>query len=165
MSNPLADRFRRWFQYECNVHARVLASFESVPTERRESAEFRKAVDLMSHLVGARERWLDRIEAAPPSNRPLFPRDVRLDDVRRDCSQIERRWTETLEKLDDEALARVVTYQMVDGTTSSNQVEDLLVQLFGHSSYHRGQIAQLVRAAGGTPAETDFIHWVRDPGP
>jgi uncharacterized damage-inducible protein DinB len=27
-----------------------------------------------------------------------------------------------------------------------------------HGSYHRGQIASAVRAAGGTPAYSDFIH-------
>jgi uncharacterized damage-inducible protein DinB len=30
-----------------------------------------------------------------------------------------------------------------------------------HSSYHRGQIAADMRAAGVTPAFTDFIHAVR----
>jgi uncharacterized damage-inducible protein DinB len=41
-------------------------------------------------------------------------------------------------------------------------VEDILAQLFGHSSYHRGQIAMLVRAAGGEPAVTDLIYWCRE---
>jgi uncharacterized damage-inducible protein DinB len=30
-----------------------------------------------------------------------------------------------------------------------------------HSAYHRGQIASLMRAGGGIPAYTDFIHAVR----
>lgn len=42
-------------------------------------------------------------------------------------------------------------------------VEDILTQLFGHSWYHRGQIALLVRACGGQPAETDFVFWTREP--
>jgi uncharacterized damage-inducible protein DinB len=44
-----------------------------------------------------------------------------------------------------------------------NPVEEILTQLFGHSWYHRGQIAVLVRAAGGTPAITDLIYWCRQP--
>jgi uncharacterized damage-inducible protein DinB len=31
-----------------------------------------------------------------------------------------------------------------------------------HSAYHRGQIASQMRAAGFTPAYTDFIHAVRE---
>ncbi len=44
-------------------------------------------------------------------------------------------------------------------------VADVLTQLHGHSLYHRGQIASLVRAAGGEPAKTDFIFWSRESVP
>jgi uncharacterized damage-inducible protein DinB len=40
-------------------------------------------------------------------------------------------------------------------------VEDILTHVLLHSAYHRGQIASQTRAAGGTPAYTDFIHAVR----
>jgi uncharacterized damage-inducible protein DinB len=42
-------------------------------------------------------------------------------------------------------------------------VEDILTQLFGHSSYHRGQVALLIRDLGGEPAVTDYVFWVREP--
>jgi len=41
-------------------------------------------------------------------------------------------------------------------------VEDILAQLFGHSWYHRGQIALLVRSIGAEPAATDFVYWARE---
>jgi len=41
-------------------------------------------------------------------------------------------------------------------------VEDILAQLFGHSWYHRGQIALLVRSIGAEPAATDFVYWTRE---
>lgn len=34
---------------------------------------------------------------------------------------------------------------------------------FEHSSYHRGQIALLLRSAGAEPAVTDFLFWTREP--
>jgi uncharacterized damage-inducible protein DinB len=37
----------------------------------------------------------------------------------------------------------------------------MLVHTVLHSAYHRGQVAAEVRAAGGEPAYTDFIHAVR----
>ncbi len=162
MPNPVSDRFRRWFQYERAAHARVFASLESVPPERRDSAEFRKAVDLMGHIVAARAIWLARIEGSAPFAGPRFPTDAVLDDVKADWAAVERRWRDCLAGLDDEAISRVVHYKTLTGFDSTDLVEDMLAQLFGHSSYHRGQIAMLVRAAGGTPAETDFIHWVRN---
>src|SRR5205085_10886522 len=54
----LADRFRRWYEYERDCNAKTLAMLASVPAERRTTPEFRKAVDRMAHLVAARQRWL-----------------------------------------------------------------------------------------------------------
>jgi uncharacterized damage-inducible protein DinB len=45
--------------------------------------------------------------------------------------------------------------------SAAELLADILAQLFGHSWYHRGQIAMLVRAAGGEPAVTDRIDWCR----
>ena len=44
-----------------------------------------------------------------------------------------------------------------------NRVEDILAQLYGHSLYHRGQVAQLVRSLDEKPVTTDFIFWAREP--
>ena len=41
-------------------------------------------------------------------------------------------------------------------------VEDILTQLHGHSLYHRGQIALLLRAMGAEPVSTDFVFWTRE---
>ena len=65
-------------------------------------------------------------------------------------------------KLDDDEIARVMKYRSYDGEPYRNTVDDVLTQMYGHSLYHRGQIASLVRAAGGTPAATDFIFWTRE---
>jgi len=40
-------------------------------------------------------------------------------------------------------------------------VGDILTHVLLHSAYHRGQIAVDLRAAGLTPAYTDYIHAVR----
>jgi uncharacterized damage-inducible protein DinB len=61
----------------------------------------------------------------------------------------------------DEELEREFEYQSLDAGRFRNGVDGVLAQLFGHSSYHRGQIAMLVRAAGGEPAVTDLIYWCR----
>lgn len=161
MSNVLADRFRRWFQYENDVHDRVLASLESVPPDRRECDEYRRAVDVMAHIVAARGVWRRRIEGTSRPQESSFPKENTLEQVRSAWAEAVPDWTALLQTLDDEALARVVDYRTLDGSPFRNTVEEILTQLFGHSSYHRGQIAMLVRAAGGEPVMTDFVFWLR----
>jgi uncharacterized damage-inducible protein DinB len=58
-------------------------------------------------------------------------------------------------------LARQINYVNSKGESWSSQVDDILLHVITHSAYHRGQIASNMRAAGLTPAYTDFIHAVR----
>jgi uncharacterized damage-inducible protein DinB len=163
MANELARQYRRWLQYEIDVHARVVHSLETVPAERRSSPEFRRAVAILAHIVAARRVWLGRLGLAPPAAGPLFPENPNLAEVIGEMQSVQKVWTEFLGRASDEDLGRTFEYQSLDAGRFRNRVEDILAQLFGHSWYHRGQIAMLVRAAGGEPAITDLIYWCREP--
>jgi uncharacterized damage-inducible protein DinB len=165
MSEGLADRFRKWFTYEQTAHAKVVRSLETVPADRRQSPEYQKAVAWLSHLVMARTVWLGRLGVMPLPGGTLFPDKVELADVVADLRSIQERWSLYLATLSDEALSGTIEYKSIDGGRFRNSLEDILTQLFGHSSYHRGQIATLIRSAGGEPAATDYIYWCREPIP
>jgi len=163
----LVDRYRRWFEYEKESHAKVLASLEAVPEPQRSSEAFRKAAGLLAHVVLARWLWLARLGVVPRDRAPskpedFFPRDVSLSDLRLKIQEMESAWEPYLSNLDDAELSRVFEYQALDGSPFRNTIEDILTQLFGHSWYHRGQIAQLVRGLGTEPAVTDFVYWSRE---
>jgi uncharacterized damage-inducible protein DinB len=160
--SDMSARYRRWFEYEIDAHQKVLASLATVPADQRDSTANRKAVELLAHIVAGRQIWLHRLDATVDRPAALFPQDTTLDKVKADLSAIESRWNEYLGRLTDAELARVFEYRSFDGGRFRNRVEDVLTQMFGHSLYHRGQIATLVRATGGTPAITDFIFWARE---
>ncbi len=162
MPGNVIDRYRRWFEYEQDAHAKVLSSLETVPPQGRSTPEFRRAVSLMAHIVAARRVWLSRLGVIAPAAGPMFPDDPDVARVAAECEEVHGLWSDYLAGLDDAALNREFEYQSFDAGRFRNRVEDILAQLFGHSSYHRGQIAMLVRAAGGTPAVTDLIYWCRE---
>jgi uncharacterized damage-inducible protein DinB len=163
MATQLIARYRRWFDYERDVHAKVLASLDTVPADRRATPEFRRAIALFAHIVAGRRIWLGRFGVAPPMTGPLFPENPDLDRVAAAWQEAQELWSGFLASAADTDLERQFEYQSLEGTRFRNRVEDILAQLFGHSSYHRGQIAMLVRAAGGEPAITDFVFWCRQP--
>lgn len=161
----LADRYRRWFDYERDMHAKVFASLRTIPEDQRADASYQKALDWLAHIAAARSLWLYRFGVAasgPDSDAELFPKNVPFEDVAAGVDSMHIAWSGFLQTLDDEALARVFEYRATEGDNYQNTIEDLLTQLFGHSSYHRGQIASVVRALGGDPAETDFVFWARE---
>ena len=67
--------------------------------------------------------------------------------------------------VDDAGIARSLEYASFEGQRDRNTDGDILTQLFGHSWYHRGQIALLIRSIGAEPAITDFVFWTREPIP
>lgn len=165
MAAAKIDRYRRLFEYERDVHAKVLASLDTVPDDRRSAPEYRKAVAILAHIVAARGVWLSRLGVVPAQPGPLFPADPDAGRVAADWQAVQGSWADYLSTLDDEGLSREFEYQSLDAGRFRNRVEDILDQLYGHSWYHRGQIAMLVAASGGRPAITDLIYWCREPIP
>jgi uncharacterized damage-inducible protein DinB len=163
MSSAKVEQYRRWYAYERDAHAKVIAALESVPPERRSAPEFRRAVALLAHITAGRRIWLGRLGVVPAAQASMFPADMELPQVVDQLKAVEASWAQYIESLRDEDLARSFKYKSLDAGWFQNRVEDIFAQLFGHSSYHRGQIAMLVRAAGGEPAITDLIFWCREP--
>jgi uncharacterized damage-inducible protein DinB len=157
----LVEQYRCWFEYEKDSHRKVLASLETVPEGARSSEPFQKAMNTMGHVVAARRVWLHRFDPSIPGPTESFPTDVTRDKLLVELDLMERLWSDYLRRLSDDEIRRAFVYKSFEGDWFRSVVADVLIHLYGHSLYHRGQIASLVRAAGGQPAETDFIFWSR----
>ncbi len=159
----MIEQFRRWFQYEEEMVAKTLASLESVPEEGRSTSDFQRALSIMAHVLAARQIWLERFGETPKSNGAMFPSEASIQSLAEGWSKVAAIWKGYLDQLDDDRLKAVMEYKSIDAGSFRNSIEEILTQLFGHGWYHRGQIAMLVRSAGGTPAITDYIYWCRQP--
>lgn len=156
------ENYRRWFEYEKDSHAKVLASLQAVSVELQSAPQLQKAVDLFAHLIAARNMWLYRLgHGSKPEE--LFPLNTPLASLTNPLDEMHSAWSAYLKDLTDEQVAHVFEYQSYEGKRFRNTIEDVLTQLYGHSLYHRGQIAMILRSIGAEPAPTDFIYWTREP--
>ncbi|MCB9845033.1 MAG: DinB family protein [Phycisphaeraceae bacterium] len=156
-------RFQRAFEFEYDADARVLRSLDSVPESGRTLAEFGRAVDLFAHIQAARHVWLSRVhpELRPPDT--VFPAGASLSAARSMAEQQRQAWAPHVAALSDARLRQSVDYTSLDGGKWTSRLEEILTHLIMHGCYHRGQIAMLVKRAGGEPAITDWIVSHRDP--
>lgn len=152
------ERFRTWYDYERDCNAKCLAMLRSVPESNRAHPAFARALDKMAHLTAARHMWLIRLGVAPDKPTGSFPGGT-LDEIAARIPPVERMWTDYLASLTEPALESEFTWKGPDGKWRRWRLADLLTQVFGHHWYHRGQIAMLVKDAGGEPVNTDFIFW------
>ncbi len=162
MAAGMAKRYRRWFEYEIDSHARVLAALGSAGASARKTRAFRKALELAGHIAAARRLWLFRLGAARDAPTTFFPRAKSLLEHKRDFRTMHAAWSAYLARISDQKVASTFEYRSTEGIRYRNTVEDILTQLHGHSLYHRGQIAMLLRSAGVEPPQTDFVFWARE---
>jgi uncharacterized damage-inducible protein DinB len=78
--------------------------------------------------------------------------------------EIEGRQKQFLDGLDESDLDRVVTYKVFSGKTFSNPLAELFRHVVNHATYHRGQVATMLRQLGLKPPQTDLILYYRERG-
>lgn len=149
----MMEYLRRLFAYDDWANRQVLAALEplEVPPPR--------SVKYLAHIVSAERLWLERLRVQKQTY-PVWP-DFSLAQCKLEIAELPGQWTAYLKSLKEDGLSRSLTYRNSKGESWTNAKQDILMHVVMHSAYHRGQIATDMRAAGFTPAYTDFIHGVR----
>ena len=130
------EYFRRLFAYDDWANREVLGSLKT--------------------SVSAERLWLERLEQRKQTY-PVWP-EFSLAQCEAEAADLAALWQKYF---GENKLAEMVSYKNTKGESWTNSVEDILMHVVMHSAYHRGQIAADMRAAGHSPAYTDFIHGIR----
>lgn len=139
---------RRLLEHMLWADDRVAAALGRQPEASRE------ALELYAHVVGTEQVWLARVLGEEPG--PVWPQPEpeRLEELR---DAVRKGFGSLIEALSDEELDLPISYVNSAGDAFRSTVEDILLHTFLHGTYHRGQVALLLRKAGAEPAPTDYI--------
>ncbi|SEN87758.1 Uncharacterized damage-inducible protein DinB (forms a four-helix bundle) [bacterium A37T11] len=110
---------------------------------------------LLSHIVNTQWAWLGRINA---EKSVLGAWEIH--ELNR-CVEIHQFSSEGLKAHLDQDSESTITYTNFQGVTYTNSIQDILIHVFNHGSYHRAQIARDLRENGLVPINTDYITFVR----
>lgn len=147
----------RLFAHQPWADQKTLASLRVAPSPR--------ALEIFAHLLGAEHVWLSRLTGETPQFAVWPALDLAACESLAQANQAgyERFLAElsAREAEGAEGLRREVSYSNSAGVAFQSTVEDILLQVAMHGSYHRGQIALLLRREGAEPAATDFIGFAR----
>jgi uncharacterized damage-inducible protein DinB len=111
-----------------------------------------EANTLLSHILCAQHIWAKRIlnekptyavweQFEPGSFDTIYRENIQLLEVAFASKQA----------------SEVVNYSNSAGDVFSNTVEEILMHVCNHGTYHRGQLAKMLKQAGFTPPLTDYI--------
>lgn len=118
-----------------------------------------RALDLYAHVLGAEHVWLSRIQKRAVREK-VWP-DLTLEGAAILAAENAAGLRALLESCSADELQRTIAYTNSAGLAFESTMEDMLLQVVLHGCYHRGQVAMVVRGAGGEPLPTDYIAFVR----
>ena len=113
---------------------------------------------LLCHIMNAQTVWLSRMNPEVKTVGVWDEHD--LETCRRMQELSAAGFKEVLEKHGGD-LHEAVEYTNSRGMAFTNTVFDMLMQVFTHGGYHRGQIAMEMRRSGLEPINTDYIVFLR----
>ncbi len=149
----LVEHLQRLFAYDDWANREVLAVLQQAETVPARSLK------LVSHVLSAERLWLERLQQQKHTL-SVWP-DCTLQECETEAAELSVLWKNYLDTANEAGLSHPVSYRNSKGENWTNRKDDILLHVIMHSAYHRGQIATDMRAAGFTPASTDFIHGVR----
>lgn len=124
-----------------------------------DAASVERAIAIYAHVLGSEHVWLTRLEGRPATV-AVWP-VMTLDE----CAALADASASAFERLaanmTNEELERMTSYTNSAGASFTSRVDDILLHVLMHGSYHRGQVSLLLRGAGAVPTATDYIAFVR----
>jgi uncharacterized damage-inducible protein DinB len=144
--------FLKLYHYNSWSNKRVLNCI------KRQKVNDEKILTLMGHIVAAQFLWLHRVKGLPAPDVKLWG-TYTLDQLLVMAEDAGQQWIDFVES--NENFDRELTYKNYLNEPYTNNVEMIMIHLVNHSSYHRAQIAMLLRQKGFEPINTDFITYDR----
>ncbi len=160
---PTPETIETLFTYGRWANGKVLDSAAPVTAEefiREIGGSFGSLHKTFVHLYGADWVWLERWHGRSPSSLPDGESLTTLGAIREHWEKVQEGHRAFIQTLTPARMADSVTYVNFAGQTWTYSLGDALMHVANHGTYHRGQIATLLRQLGHKPASTDYLRYL-----
>jgi len=163
-----ATDLRRLYAYTDWANGRMLSAAAALSEEqftREIVSSFPSIRDTLAHIAGAEWVWLTRWRGESPLETPEWMSAPPFGVVRDRFVEIAADRRAYLAALAEDAIESVLHYRSLKGDPFAMPLGELLVHCANHSTYHRGQLATMLRQVGAAaPPSTDYTQFLRDTG-
>ena len=166
------DDIQVLYEYDRWANNRVLQAASTLSAEeftRDLGGSFPSVRDTLVHIVRCEEGWLTCWKEPSPSStfvmdfwtrhHAAFNPDVFPDlaAVQLKWAEVEREQVEFVNRVTNESLSRMLPVR-----TTPISLAHLMQHLANHSTYHRGQVALMMRQLAAAPLATDFAMFLME---
>ena len=123
---------------------------------------FGTASGLLQHILGAEAVWMQRLRGHSPPAFPDLTSCRSASDFQAAWNAVQTEQHTFISGLTNEQIPVPVRYVNFRGETWTYPLDAVLVHLMNHGTYHRGQLAHVIRQLGETPPATDYLVFVNE---
>jgi uncharacterized damage-inducible protein DinB len=162
----IKDDIQLLFEYDRWANHRVLQAASVLTAEqftRDLGGSFRSVRDTLVHIICGEWGWLTYWKEEAPG--PAFLKDLwdrqdtlfhpdkfpNINAVKSKWAEVEKEQIDFVNGVTNESLEKMLPVR-----TTQISLANLMQHLANHSTYHRGQVAMMVRQLGAKPVATDF---------
>lgn len=152
------DDLQRLYRYNDWSNQRFFEAAESVPAAdltATRACSHGSLLGTLRHIVFAEWLWLRRWKGLP--REPWTFDQADLPRLRKHCLDVSASRQAFLKSVRNDDLEKRITYTNDASQKWTYTLGDMMQHLVNHSTYHRGQLASLLREIGVAPPPTDLL--------
>ncbi len=159
MNVEMAQELLRYNTWANNRLLEAVSGLDSARFTRVLGGSYPSIHSTLAHMIWAEWIWVRRWQGQSPKE--LFaPEDFpAVTHVAARWAEIQAQQDAFVRSLRPEDLGRVIRYTNRREETWEYALWRMLYHLFNHSTYHRGQVINLLRMLSLPPASTDFLEF------
>jgi uncharacterized damage-inducible protein DinB len=150
--------FMKWAD-DALLAALSQASPDQVNQDRGSS--FKSLFDTLNHVYLAELVWLKRVQGDPDVKLAELPRPPDLSALAQAWPAVHQTWIDWAGPLSTGDLQETLILRTAQGAELQVPLWQIVLHLVNHGSYHRGQLATMLRQAGIKPPGTDLMAFYR----
>jgi uncharacterized damage-inducible protein DinB len=155
---------RTLYEYNSWANHRTLDACGALNQEqftRDLQSSFKSVRDTLCHIMGAEWVWLERWHGRSHSGLLNSSDYANFGAVKTAWLRVEHDLLDFFAGITEADLTRTYEYKTTQGVASVSQGWQMFQHVVNHGSYHRGQIATMLRQLGAKAESTDLIHFHR----
>jgi uncharacterized damage-inducible protein DinB len=140
----------------------LILSLSPEKHEEEINSSFSSLLKTVLHIWDAESMWWQRLKLQERILRPSEEFKGNMQEAIYSLLQQSRQWEEWVNSASDLSLDHVFQYQNTKREVFKQPVYQVLLHIFNHGTYHRGQLVTMLRQLGQTKIpQTDFVVWSR----
>jgi len=143
----------------------LLEAIHQLPEEKQKQevpSSFKSLYSTLLHMLDAESIWWQRMKLLERVQRPSENFSGTMKELGNSLLHQNRQWNEWITGANDHQLQHVFQYQNTKREQFKQPIYQMLLHVFNHGTYHRGQLVNILRQLGIEKIpRTDFIDWSR----